>query len=227
MVCFRQRELAQEPLYQNNSLENTFGILFFPPDASPEEITEGAVALKNSLSGDIFVGVEAGGTLVGSRVSRDTLNQKRDKLVRVLNGMLPNANEGISICVSAAQAHEFVEEKKDFVAGMWLQSETTSSVEEIKETEEVSIFFRIHVIKGTSTVHFAKLEHTRAFTRVGTETQKMVNHEDLFNRLELLASRNVSNITETCIKEEVKKASTYNVTGDKYKLFENVRIETE
>ena len=218
---------TQEPLFQNDSLENTYGILFCPPDASTEKIKESAVALKNSLTGDIFVGVNDEGTVVGSRILRDAIIQKRDSLVRILNGILPSVNEGVSTCTSAAQAHEFVEKKKDFVAAMWLRSKATSSVEDLEDTNEISIVFRIHVVEGTSVVSFAKPEHTHAYTRVGTETKQMTDYEDLFNRLESLASRNIREKTPTSIDQEINKASTYEQNEEKYRLFKRVRFETE
>lgn len=218
---------TQEPLFQNDSLENTFGSLFCPPDAPPEKVKENAVALKNSLTGDIFVGVNDDGTVVGSRVFRDAIIQKRDSLVRALSGILPNVNEGFSICTTAAQAHEFVEKKKDFVAAMWLQSKTLSSVDDVEETDNISILFRIHVVKGTSVVHFARQDHTHAYTRVGTETKLMTDYEDLFSRLESLASRNIPEKTPTDINQEVNKASTYEPSEKLYPLFKRISFETE
>ena len=218
---------TQEPLYKNDSLENSYGILFCPPDASPEKIKESAVALKNSLTGDIFVGVSNDGTAIGSRVSRDAIIPMRENLVKVLSGLLPSTNENVCICTSSSQAHDFVEKKKDFVAAMWLQSKRTALVEDLEETEEISVIFRLHVVKGLSEVHFAKPEHTHAFTRIGTETKKMTDYEDLFNRLESLASRSIPPKTPTCITQEINKASTYKVSENKYQLFKRVRYETE
>lgn len=107
---------TQEPLFQNEILESTRGILYCPPDAPLEKIKESAVALKNSLTGDIFVGVRSDGTVMGSRVSRDAIIQKRDDLVRAVGGILPSVDKTIAICTTAAQAHELVEKEKDFVA---------------------------------------------------------------------------------------------------------------
>ena len=218
---------TQEPLFLNDSLESTYGILFCRPDASTEEIRENAVALKNSLTGDIFVGINSDGTVIGSRVSRTAINQKRDDLVRALSGILPSVNEGVSICTTAAQAHEFVEKQKEFVAAMYLQYKALALVEDLNETDELSILFRIHVVKGTSTVSFAKPEHTHAYTRVGTETKLMTDYEDLFSRLESLASRNIPERTPTYINHEVNKASTYEANEENYSLFKRVSFETE
>ena len=218
---------TQEPLYKNDSLEKTSGILFCPPDATPEKIKESAVALKNSLTGDIFVGVNGDGNVIGSRVSRDAIIQKRDNLVRVLTGILPSTNESVCICTSAAQAHEFVEKKKDFVAAMWLQSKTPSLVEDVEETDDICIIFRIHVEKGTSAIHFAKPEDTHAYIRVGTETKLITDYGDLFSRLESLASRNIPEKTPTYINQEINKASTYEPSEKNYPLFKRVNFETE
>lgn len=218
---------TQEPLFQNEILESTRGILYCPPDAPLEKIKESAVALKNSLTGDIFVGVRSDGTVMGSRVSRDAIIQKRDDLVRAVGGILPSVDKTIAICTTAAQAHELVEKEKDFVAAMWLQSKTLCSVEDLEETEEISILFRIHVVKGTSVVNFVKPEHTHAYIRVGTETKLMTDYEDLFNHLESLASRNIPKKTPTCINQEVDKASVYEVSEKSYHLFKKVSFETD
>ena len=218
---------TQESLFHNDILESTRGNLYCPPGASLDRIKESAVALKNSLTGDIFLGVSSDGTVIGSRVSRDVIIQKRDDLARTVGGILPSVHQTVAICTSAAQAHEFVEKEKDFVAAMWLQSKTLSSVEDLEETEDISILFRIHVVKGASILNFAKPEHTHAYIRVGTETKMMTDYEDLFSRLESLASRNIPEKTPTCINQEVNKASTYEVSEQNYHLFKKVSFETE
>lgn len=219
---------TQEPLYQNDCLENTYGILFCPPDASPEKIKESAIALKNSQTGDIFVGVNDDGTAVGSRVSRDAIIQKREDLVTCLSRILPSTNDSVSICTSAVQAHEFVEKNKDFVAAMWLQNNPTTLVEDLEETENVSILFRIHVVKGTSVISFSKPEDAHAYIRVGTETKLMIESEDLFRRLESLANRNIPEKTLTDINQEVEKASVYQLDEKEFlPLFKRVNFETE
>ena len=218
---------TQEPLFHNDILESTRGILCCPPDAPLDKIKESAVALKNSLTGDIFLGVNSDGTVTGSRVSRDAIIQKRDDLVRAVSGILPSVDQNVAICKTAAEAHEYVEKEKDFVAAMWLQSKTLCSVEDLEETEDISILFRIHVVKGASIVNFVKLEHTHAYIRVGTETKLMTDSEDLFSRLESLASRNIPEKTATCINQEVNKASTYEVSEQNYHLFKKVSFETE
>ena len=218
---------TQESLFHNDILESTRGNLYCPPGASLDRIKESAVALKNSLTGDIFLGVSSDGTVIGSRVSRDVIIQKRDDLARTVGGILPSVHQTVAICTSAAQAHEFVEKEKDFVAAMWLQSKTLSSVEDLEETEDISILFRIHVVKGASTINFVKPEHTHAYIRVGTETKLMTDYEDLFSRLESLASRNIPEKTPTCINQEVNKASTYEVSEQNYHLFKKVSFETE
>ena len=218
---------TQEPIFLKDSLEGTYGILFCYPNEQPEKIKESAVALKNSSSGDIFVGVDSSGTAIGSPMSRDEIIRKRDDLIRNVSGIFPNVNEGVSICTSAAQAHELVEKKKDFVAAMYLPPKAQEAVEILGETEKIPIIYRIHVEKGTSVVSFAKPEHTRAYTRVGTETKQMADYEDLFNRLESLANRNIPKRTATHINQEVEKASTYEVSEMHYSIFNRVKFETE
>ena len=221
---------TQEPIFLNDSLESTYGILFCHPNERPEKIRESAVALKNSLSGDIFVGVDSSGSAKGSLMSRDELIRNRDDLVRNVSGILPSVNEGVSICKSAAQAHELVEKKKDFVAAMYLLPKAQKSLENLGEADKIWILYRIHVEKvekGTSVVSFAKPEHTRAYTRVGTETKQMADYEDLFNRLESLAHRNIPKKTATHINQEVDKASTYEISETNYSLFKRVSFETE
>ena len=218
---------TQEPIFLNDSLEDKYGFLFCYPNERPEKIKESAVALKNSSSGDIFVGVDSSGTAIGSPMSRDEIIRKRDDLVRNVSGIFPNVNEGVSICTSAAQAHELVEKKKDFVAAMYLPPKAQEAVEILGETEKIPILYRIHVGKGTSVVSFAKPEHTRAYTRVGTETKQMADYEDLFNRLESLANRNIPKRTATDINQEVEKASTYEVSEMHYSIFKRVKFETE
>lgn len=216
---------TQEPLFHDDILERARGILYCPSDTPLDKIKENAVALKNTMTGDIFVGVSTDGTVTGSRVARDAIIRKRDDLVRAVGGILPNVNQTISVCTSAMQAHEFVEKEKDFVAAMWLQRKT--SMENLEDTEDISILFRIHLVKGTSVVHFAKPDHSHAYIRVGAETKMMTDYEDLFSRLESLASRNIPEKTATCINQEVDKASTYEVSERNYHLFKKVSFETE
>ena len=220
---------TQEPIFLNDSLESTYGILFCCPNEQPEKIRESAVALKNSSSGDIFVGVNSSGTAIGSPMSQDEIIRNRDEMVRNLGGILPSVNEGVSICTSTAQAHELVEKKKDFVAAMYLLPKGEESVENLGKTDKISILYRIHVEKGTSIVSFAKPEHTRAYTRVGTDTKQMADYEDLFNRLESLANRNIPKKTAMHINQEVGKASTYEKSEmiEDYSMFKRVSFETE
>lgn len=218
---------TQEPLYLNDSLETTYGILFFPSDSSHEKIKESVVALKNSATGDIFVGVNDDGMVIGSRVPREGIIQKRDELVRVMSGVLPCTNESVSFCTSAEQAQEFVEKEKDFVAAMWLQSETPSSTENLEANKDISVIFRLHVVKGQSVIHFAKPEDTHAFIRVGTDTKLVSDYGDLFSRLESLASRNIPEKTPTSINREVDKASSFEPSEKSYPLRKRVNFETD
>ncbi|KAK2568543.1 hypothetical protein P5673_006462 [Acropora cervicornis] len=220
---------AQEPLYLNNRLEISYGILALPSDASDEKIKECVVALKNSATGDIFVGVNDNGIVVGSKVSRDAIKQKRDHLVRILGGVLPCTNDSVSISTSAVQTRELVENEEDFVAAMCLQSETPS-LENVQANEDVPIIFRLHVVKGTSAVHFAKPADTNAFVRVGTETKMVTDYNDLFSRLESLASRNIPEKSSTSINQEVDKASSNEPTEKSeksYSLLKKHAFETE
>lgn len=218
---------TQEPVFHNDILESTRGILYCPPDTPSDKIKEIAVALKNTMTGDIFVGVTSDGTVTGSRVARDEIIRKRDRLARAVGGILPSVDQTVGVCTSAVQAHEYVEKEKDFVAAMWLQPKTPSLVEDLGEREDISILFRIHLVKGTSVVNFAKPEHSHVYIRVGTETKIMTDFEDLFNRLESLASRNIPEKTPTCINQEVDKASIYEVGEGNYHLFKKVSFETD
>lgn len=218
---------TQEPVFHNDILESARGTLYCPPDTPLDKVKEIAVALKNTMTGDIFVGVTSDGTVTGSRVARNAIIRKRDDLARAVGGILPSVDQTVSVCTSAMQAHEFVEKEKDFVAAMWLQRKTPSLMEDLEEKEDISILFRVHLVKGTSVVNFAKPEHSHAYIRVGTETKMMTDYEDLFNRLESLASRNIPEKTATCISQEVDKASTYEVSERNYHLFKKVSFETE
>ena len=217
---------TQEAIFEGDTLESTYGILFCPPDVPAENIKEYVVALKNSLGGDIFIGMNSDGTVVGSRVSRDTIVQKRDNLARVLSGILPIVNEGTCFCKSPEEAHEFVQKEKNFVAAMYLQGKDPSFADVFEDADKISVLFRIHVAKGTSILSYVKPEHTHAYIREGTET-KLMTCDDLFGRLESLASRNIPIKTPTDINKEVNKASTYEATEESYNLFKRVKFETE
>ena len=220
---------AQEPLYLNDPLEISYGILFLPPDASDEKIKESVVVLKNSATGDIFVGVNGDGIVAGSKVSRDAVKQKRYDLVRILGGVLPCTNDSVSISTSANQTDELVGNEKDSVAAMCLQSETPLP-ENIQVNEDVSIIFRLHVVKGTSAVHFAKPADSNAFARVGTETKMVTDYNDLFSRLESLASRNILEKSPTSINQEIDKTSSNEPTEKSeksYSLLKKHAFETE
>ena len=218
---------TQEPLFENDTLQNTPGILYCPPDASLDKIKECAVALKNCQTGDIFVGVSDKGAVIGSKVSRDVVIQRREDLVKALGGILPSVDQTISICSTALESHDLVERGKDFVAVMWIRSKTLYPAEDLEETEEISILFRIHVVKGSSVVSFVRPEHTRAYVRVGTETKLMTDYEDLFNRMESLASRNLPKKTSDAIDHEVNKASVCEASDQSYQLFKRVKFETD
>lgn len=138
---------TQEPLFHNDILESARGTLYCPPDTPLDKIKEIAVALKNTMTGDVFVGVTSDGTVTGSRVARDAIIRKRDDLARAVGGILPSVDQTVGVCTSAMQAHEFVEKEKDFVAAMWLQRKTPSLVEDLEEKEDISILFRIHLVK--------------------------------------------------------------------------------
>ena len=218
---------TQEALFENDTLQSTPGTLYCPPDASLEKIKECAVALKNCQTGDIFVGVSDEGAVIGSKVSRDVAIQRRKDLVNALGGILPSVDQTISICTTAVQSHELVEREKNFVAVMWIQSKTLCPAEALEETEEISILFRIHVVKGSSVISFVKPEHTHAYVRIGTETKLMTDYEDLFNRMKSLANRNVPKKISEAIDHEVNKASVYEVSDQSYRLFERVTLKTD
>ena len=224
---FKAEGSTQEPIFQNDTLEITRGTLYCPPDASLDKIKENAVALKNSQTGDIFVGVSDEGIVLGSKVSQNGVIQKRENIVRALSGILPNVDHPITVCTTAAQAHELVETEKDFVAAMWIPSDRCSSIDDLEETDEISLLFRIHVLKGSSMVSFARPEHTHAYVRVGAEKKLMTDYEDLFYRLESLASRNIPKKTPEAIDQEVNKASVYQVSEQSYHPFKRINFETE
>lgn len=173
---FQAEGSTQEPIFQNDTLEITRGTLYCPPDASLDKIKENALALKNSQTGDIFVGVSDEGIVLGSKVSQNGVIQKRENIVRALSGILPNVDHPITVCTTAAQAHELVETEKDFVAAMWIPSDRCSSIDDLEETDEISLLFRIHVLKGSSMVSFARPEHTHAYVRVGAEKKLMTDY---------------------------------------------------
>ena len=228
---FPAERFVQEPLFENDTLESTPGILFCPPDAllekSLNKIKECAVALKNSQSGDIFVGVSDEGAVIGSKMSCGEVVKKRENLAKAIGGILPRVDQTISICTTAAQSHGLVERKKNFVAAMRIQSKTLCQAEDLEKTEKISILFRIHVERESSVISFVRPEHTRAYVRVGTETKLMTDYEDLFSRLKSLASRNIPMKSSDAIDHEVNKASVYEVSDQSYQLFERVKFETE
>ena len=217
----------QEPVFENDTLQSTPGTLFCPPDASPCMIKEYAVALKNSQTGDIFKGVSNEGAVIGSKVSRNIIVEKIESLMKGLSEIKPSTDKSISICKSAAEADELVEREKDFVAVMWLRSKTPRPAEDLKETEEISILYHIHVMKRSSDISFAEPEHTHAFVRVGSETKRMTDYTYLFNRMKSLVSRNILKKTSNAVDHEVKKASVYEDSDQSYQLFEKFGTETE
>ena len=218
---------AQERLFENDILQSTPGILCCPPNASEDKIKECVVALKNCQTGDIFVGVSDEGAVIGSKMRWNKVIEEREKLVKGLREIQPSVDQTISICQTAAESHELVRKEKDFVAFMWVQSNTPRPAEDLEETEEISILCRIHVVKGSSLISFVKPEHTRAYVRVGPETKLMTDYEDLFYRLESLASRNIPTKTSEAIDHEVNKASVYEVSDQSYQLFESYLFETD
>ena len=231
---FQAVRSLQEPLFENDTLESTPGILFCPPDAlrdkSLNKIKECAVALKNSQSGDIFVGVSDEGAVIGSKMSCGEVVKTRVNLVKAIGGILPKVDRTISICTTAVQSHKLVERKKNFVAAMRIQSKTPCLAEDLEKTEKISILFRIHVERNQvrdRVISFVRPEHTRAYVRVGTETKQMTDYKDLFDRLESLASLNIPMKSSDAIDHEVNKASVYEVSDQSYQLFERCKFETE
>ena len=211
----------QEPVFENDTLQSTPGTLFCPPDASPCMVEKYAVALKNSQTGDIFMGVNNEGAVIGSKVSRNIMVEKIESLMKGLSEIKPSTDKSFSICKSAAEADELVEREKDFVAVMWLRSKTPRPAEDLKETEEISILFHIHVVKRSLDISFAELAHTHAFVRVGTETKLMTDFTYLFNRMKSVVSRDIFKKTSNAI------ASVYEDSDQRYQLFEGFGTETE
>ena len=218
---------TQEPIFQGDILRSTRRNLYCLPSAPLEKIKESIVALKNSLTGDIFVGVSGDGKAIGVKVSRDAVVQKREDLGRALGAILPSVDESLAICTTATEANECVEKRKDFVAAMWLHNKSLPLEDDFEEAGEISILFRIHVVEGSSPVNFVKPEHTRAYVRVGAETKLMTDYEDLLHRLESLASRNIPDKSPTYITKEIDKGSMYVVSENKYHLFDRVWFETD
>ena len=217
---------TREPLFEGDTLTKAPGVLWCSSDDKTEKIMESVVALKNSMPGDIYVGVKENGCLVGTRVSKEQIIQRREELAKAIGGILPSVNAPLAMCDSSSNAQELVDKDKTFVAAMWLPSQETN-LDDLKEDDLITTLFRIHVVKGSLPLHLIKQRDSHAYTRVGTETKLMNDYEDLFSRLESLASRKVPEKKASDIEQEVHKASTYEKNEETYNLFKKLRFETD
>ena len=223
---FPAESFTREPLFEGDTLTKAPGVLWCSSDDKTEKIIESVVALKNSMPGDIYIGVKDDGCLQGIRVSKDHIIKKREELAKTIGGILPSVSAAVAVCSSASDAQEFVDKGKTFVAAMWLPSQEMN-LNDLKENDLIITLFRIHVVKGSPLLHYVKQKDLHAYVRVGTETKVMNDHQDLFSRLESLANRRIPEKKASDIEQEVHRASTYEKSEQTYNLFKKLRFETD
>ena len=168
--------------------------VFLESTVSVADIINYVVGLKNSYDGDIFVGVEKNGKITGKNSKRNKMLEWIEKLSREITQIFPKFNDGAGkIC------HNFdeVDEEKCFVFPMELCS---PGVKDAVHKHDYIVW--IHIPKGKSApFYFKKTNHVHAYMRKGAETEKIENHEELFNLLKCLS--NLRPIPKKIPKEEL------------------------
>ena len=218
---------TNQPLFKGDVLEPEYGVLWCSETKEMDEIKEKVVALKNCVTGDIYIGVSETGEVHGISRSRNKLIEERESFAKAIGGILPTVDCDVVVCDSAEKANELTERGKTFVAIMWLPDEQRDHNLEMLDDEMVDIVVRIHVTKGDARrVHFTKQSDTHAFKRVGTETKLVNDYEELFHDLESLASRNIPSKPESSNHREVTEGIK---DENKLRMFQKMpkRYETD
>ena len=236
MVPF-SRQLSQ-PWYEENyicpaviddtnlrvgdSVKKKNGRVFCKSNTSYEEIKKYAVAFKNSYDGDIFVGVEENGAVIGIEFTLEQLTKWREKVVMTIGQILPKTDDKISFCGNSEEANRKIIEKECFISVMKLGDSVKH------DSDKISVIAWIHVPKGTAPVHFSKPKDIHVYVRVGAETKRISNYKKLFNCLESLSTRKIDQIMdkEQYIEQQYKKAIEQMTDVHKYKVLKTMKSES-
>ena len=218
-------ELDSNPLLLGDKLLKEKDVVWLPPETRQQKIKEFAVAARNCRTTDILVGVKLDGSLIGENMPLAEVGKRREELCTAINSILPTScDRAIRYCEKASDAALMVADgKSSFVAFMWLQ-DRREDYRDVFEGENIKILIHVHVTKGDKPVYFAQQDDIHAYVRLGTSTKKLMDFDDLLSRLESLAWRNMSEIN---IEQEIDKASVLQKSTEKYKLFENLRLESD
>ena len=193
--------------------------VFLESTVSIADIIKYVVGLRNSYDGDIFVGVEKNGKITGKNSEKNEMLEWVEKLSKEITQIFPKFNEGAgNIC------HNFddVDEERCFVFPMELCSR---GVKDALHKHEYIVW--IHVPRGKSApFYYKKTKHVHAYMRKGAETEKIENHEELFNLLKCLSNHRP--IPKKIPKEEldieykIKEANGEACLQKNYKVLEPV-----
>lgn len=223
---------TNQPLYKGDVLKQEHGVLWCEANYSIdlEVLKKQVVALKNCVTGDIYIGVSESGKIVGFNMSKQSLIQKRESIVKAVGSILPSVDSKVAVCDSAEDANDFIKKGKTFVAFMWLPEEDRNCGFQMQEDEGVNILVRIHVTKGEMPIHFAKQSDTHAYKRVGMETKLVSDYAELFHDLESLAWRKIPLKPESSVpKENDRDLAEVNRRESKLRIFQKIskRYETD
>ena len=212
----------EEKLDVGAIIEKTTDRIFCTSSVPDSEIKQIAVAFKNSLGGDIFVGVEGDGKATGMEFTQGDAVKWREKISMIIGHILPESNEQMSICASENEAGENTG-RKSFVSVMLLGNFAA------RDSEKVRVIVRIHVTKGEAKVYFSKPSDVHAYVRVGAETKRITDCSDLFSRLDSLCSRTIQPIADedAFVEEQCNEAIEQMKHPTKYKVFKKLRFENQ
>ena len=167
------------------------------------EIMKYVVAFKNTLHGNVLVGVKRSsennsGEITGLDLDENEIAKWREKLSKAIGSILPSSNGNAAICLTKEEALELYEQKS-FILVMALCESTKKMV-------------WIHVPKGEARLYVTKSTDVHAYVRTGAENNHF-DFNELFCRLDSLGSRRIIPISdeETDVNKQYKELTEQNV----------------
>jgi hypothetical protein len=181
-----------------------------------EQLLKYVVAFKNTRDGEIFVGVKENGEITGIQLSSGEITKWCETVSKAIGTLLPDANEGASICRNIQEANELVHRKRCFVCALPLCNDDSRRI------------CWIHVPKGEARVYFTKPSDVHAYKRVGAENKRITNYEHLFYDLESLASRRIEPFAEEDYDEEDdEQDEEKNKSLEKFRILKKLEYENQ
>ena len=159
----------------------------FCDSTDTDEIMKYVVAFKNTVHGNVLVGVKTNsenntGEVTGLNLDPNKMAKWRETLSMSVGSILPPPNEDAAICLAKEEALELYEQK--------------SFILEIALSESRKKLVWIHVPKGEARLYVTKPSDVHAYVRTGAETKRITDFSELFCRLDSLGSRTITPISD-------------------------------